>query len=255
MGRLAAVQVNDDIPHVVSTKKIRGDLLKRIEPKTITQNIVWSNYKDNKNLIMLGSAGTGKTFVAMYLAMKEILSKESPYTKLTVIRNAVPVRDLGFMPGTKEEKEAVYEMPYHSIFKEIFNPIQGNGLVDKLKEQKLYEFISTSFIRGITLHDTIIIVDECENMEFHELDSIITRMGDNCKIMFCGDFSQSDLKKTSEREGLGKFINILKKLYDFSYIEFNREDIVRSTLVRDYIIAKEDMESQDESKQGRRRTD
>lgn len=243
MAKLAAVAVNDDIPHVVSTKKIRGDLLKRIDPKTPSQTMAFSAYKDNKNLIMLGSAGTGKTFIALYLAMKEVLSRESPYQKITVVRNAVPVRDLGFMPGTKEEKEAVYEMPYHAIFKEIFHPIQGNGLVDKLKDQKLYEFISTSFIRGVTLHDTIVIVDECENMEFHELDSIITRLGDNCKIMFCGDFKQTDLKKQSEKEGLGKFVNILRKLYDFSYIEFNKEDICRSALVRDYIIAKENMET------------
>jgi phosphate starvation-inducible protein PhoH len=243
MAKLAQVAVNEDIPQVVSTKKIRQDLLKRIEPKTPAQVMAFNAYRD-RNLVMLGSAGTGKTFIGMYLAMKEVLSRESGYTKLTVVRSAVPVRDLGFMPGTKEEKEAVYEMPYHSIFKEIFHQIQGNGLVEKLKDQHLYEFISTSYIRGITMHDTIILVDECENMTYQELSSIITRMGDNCKIMFCGDFRQSDLQKKADKDGLVKFLAILRKIYDFSFVEFNREDIVRSSIVKQFIIAEEQYEEE-----------
>ncbi len=241
MGKLAAV-VNDDIPHIISTKKIRQDLLKKIEPLTPAQVMAFNAYKDGRNLVLMGSAGTGKTFIGVYMAMKEVLSRESKYDKVTVVRSAVPVRDLGFMPGTKEEKEAVYEMPYQAIFKEIFNPIQGNGLIDKLKDQGLYEFISTSFIRGITLRDTIVIVDECENMTYQELSSIITRMGENCKIIFCGDYKQTDLEKKTDKDGLRKFNDILSRIYDFAKIEFNREDIVRSSIVKQFIIAEEQWE-------------
>lgn len=233
-----ALACNDDIPSVVSTKKITQQLLKKFEAKTPAQVQAFAAYRDDKQLLLHGCVGTGKTFVATYLAMKQVLSRESPYRKVTVVRSAVPVRDLGFMPGTKEEKEGVYELPYHAIFKEIFHNIQGNGLIEKLKEQGLYEFISTSFIRGVTLRDTIVVVDECENMTFQELESTITRMGDNCRIIFCGDFAQSDLQKSSEREGLLKFMTILDKMYDFTHVEFHEEDIVRSSLVRDYIVTK-----------------
>jgi len=233
---------NDDIPVVVSTKRISQQLLKRIDPLTNSQIMTFSYYKDEKNLALMGSAGTGKTFIALYLAMKEVLSRESVYNKVMVVRSCVPVRDIGFMPGSKQEKEEIYELPYQAIFKEIFHPIPGNGLMEKLREQKLYEFISTSYIRGITLHDTIVIVDEFESMTFHELDSIITRMGNNCKIIFCGDFKQTDLQKFGDKEGAFKFINILRNMYDFKLVEFTRDDIVRSDLVKSYIIEKEKLD-------------
>lgn len=243
LAKTAALRAFNDenIPSIVG-KKIRYDSLRRFEPLTPAQEQVFTEYNKNKNLVLHGMPGTGKTFIAMYLAMKEILLRETNYEKIAVVRSTVPVRDIGFMPGTKEEKEAVYELPYKAIFDEIFYPMQGNGsITEKLKEQKLYEFISTSFIRGITLRNTIVIVDELENMEFAELDSILTRIGQNCKIIFCGDIHQSDLKKKSERDGVVQFMNILDHVSNFAHIEFNEEDIVRSELVKSYIIAKHRM--------------
>lgn len=237
MAKPARIIQEETIPNVVP-KRINQTLLKKFDPLTPAQIQAFSSYKDGKNLVLHGSAGTGKTFISLYLAMKEVLSRESPYEKVVVVRSAVPTRDLGFMPGTKEEKEMVYELPYYAIFKEIFNNLPGNGLVEKLKEQKLYEFISTSYVRGVTFHKSIIIVDEMENLVFHELDSVITRLGNDCKVIFCGDYKQSDLHKQSERDGLNKFIKILDSLYDFRHVEFTEEDIVRSSLVRDYIICK-----------------
>lgn len=238
MAKVARITNDESIPSVVP-KKINQGLLKKFDPLTPAQIQMFNSYKDGKNLVLHGSAGTGKTFISLYMAMKEVLSRESVYEKVVVVRSAVPVRDLGFMPGTKEEKEMVYELPYYAIFKEIFNTLPGNGLIEKLKDQKLYEFISTSYIRGVTLHKSIVIVDEMENMTYQELSSIITRMGEDSKIIFCGDYKQSDLHKQSEKEGLLKFMKILDKLYDFSHIEFTQDDIVRSHLVRDFIIAEE----------------
>jgi phosphate starvation-inducible PhoH-like protein len=166
--------------------------------------------------------------------MNEILSRESVYDRVIVVRSAVPSREQGFLPGELEEKEHVYQLPYEAIFKEIFPP-NGTPIMEKLKDQKLYSFTSTSYLRGMTFHKAIIIVDEVQNMDFHELCTVITRLGDDCKVIFCGDFRQSDLHKQAEREGLHNFMRILDKMEEFSHVEFKVEDIVRSGLVKSFI--------------------
>lgn len=226
----------DDIPKVVSTKKIRMEHLKKIKPLTLTQEKVFNQYHEGYNLVLHGMAGVGKSFLAIYLALEEILSKESPYRKLAVVRSVVPVRDIGFLPGSIEEKVDVYQQPYKAIFKELFPGVDQPA--QKLYEQDIYNFIPTSFIRGVTLHDTIIVVDEAENLNFHEADSIITRLGNNCKIVFCGDLAQTDLTKKEDRDGFKNFMKILDNIPEFRHIEFYEDDIVRSNLVKQYIIAK-----------------
>ena len=225
-----------EIPKVVTSKKIRIDSLMKIQPKTVAQRETWMQYEDDYNLVLHGMAGTGKTFLSLYLAMRDILSRDTPYDKLIVVRSVVPVRESGFLPGTLEEKEAVYELPYVAIFNELFRGTPD--VMDKLKEQQLYKFISTSYIRGITLHNAIVVVDETNNCSFHELDSIITRLGENCKIIFCGDKSQTDFHKASEINGIRDFTRILDTLPGFRHVEFLEDDIVRSDLVKQYIIGK-----------------
>lgn len=210
--------------------------LKQINPLTDNQKLTFEAYEAGKNLLLHGIAGTGKSFISTYLAMKQILADDPRYKKLVIVRSVVPTRDMGFLPGNNREKTKVYEAPYYAIFDELF----GRGdAYEYLKQRGFVEFISTSFIRGVTLNDCIIVVDEIANMTLHELDSVITRVGKNCRIVFCGDFRQSDFTREHEKNGLHDFMKILQRMKSFEFIDFNEQDIVRSSLVKDYIITKD----------------
>ncbi len=200
--------------------------LREIEPLTRNQ---LKAFESDKNLVLHGLAGTGKTFISSYLAYDDMTKGD--YQRLVIIRSAVPTRDIGFLPGTEKEKASVYEEPYKDIAIDLF---QRGDAYEILKNKSMVHFMTTSFIRGITLRDTVIIIDECQNMSFHELDSIITRIGENCRVMFCGDFRQADLKAN----GLQDFIRVLKRMDKFTFVEFKVEDIVRSDFVKQYIISK-----------------
>lgn len=211
--------------------------LKKIEPLTKHQKESFEAYDQGKNLMLHGIAGTGKSFISMYLALDQILTDvDGPYKKIIIVRSVVPTRDMGFLPGNNKEKARVYEAPYYAICTELFN--RGDAY-DYLKNKNIVEFISTSFIRGITLNNCIIIVDEIANMTLHELDSVITRVGKNCKIIFSGDFRQSDFTKDHEKNGLPQFMRIVERMKSFAFIDFDENDIVRSSMVKDYIIWKD----------------
>lgn len=209
--------------------------LEKIKPITFNQKMA---FESDRDLILHGVAGTGKTFISSYFGFKDM--QEGRKKKLIIIRSAVPTRDMGFLPGNMNEKASVYEEPYKDISQILFN--RGDAY-EILKKHNLVHFMTTSFIRGITLRDATIIVDECQNMSFHELDSIITRVGPNCRIMFCGDFKQADLKNNSKQ--LGDFFFVLERMRSagqeplFDRVEFDTEDIVRDEFVKSYIIAKE----------------
>ena len=215
---------------------VKYDDLLEYKPLTLTQEKVYEAWDDNFNLVLTGSAGTGKTFIAIYLALESVLEPNSQYDRLVIIRSMVPTREMGFMPGTKEEKEAVYITPYKAIADELFGEkASWNKLVHKDK----VSFESTSFIRGQTLDDSIIIVDEFQNLNFHELDSVVTRVGRNSRIIFCGDYQQSDFKYQDDKDGILKFLGSVEQLKYFQILNFGWEDIVRSDFVRDYIMTKE----------------
>ena len=214
--------------------------LKSIDIKPITkhQEETFSAWNVGDNLVLNGSAGTGKTFMSLYLGLNEVFGKSS-HKKLVIIRSVVPTRDLGFLPGTVEEKLSAFETPYQQMCTELF---KDKNSYETLKTKHQIEFLSTSYIRGTTFNDSILIIDECQNLTFHELDSIITRVGHNCRIIFCGDYYQSDFKQAKDKAGIIEFINIIEHLNSFSVIEFDWKDIVRSDLVRDHIMTKEMLE-------------
>ena len=217
----------------------KGMRLFDIKPKTFAQQLTFDAYDHGDHLLLHGMAGTGKTFISLYLALRELFEDPSSiYHNITIVRSVVPTRDIGFLPGKEDEKIGVYEEPYKAICNELF----GRGdAYDILKHKELVNFMCTSFVRGLTLDNTIVIIDEVNNMNFHELDSIITRIGENCRVIFCGDFRQSDLTKQQERNGLLNFMKIIDTLSGFEHVEFTENDIVRSLLVKEYIIAREQL--------------
>jgi len=220
----------------IESMNIRLDDLRTVEPITGAQKYAWQSWREGDNLAMIGTAGTGKTFIAMYLALEEIMDKSSPFETLRIIRSAVPTREVGFLPGTIEEKLNAFTGPYRAAAADLF---EDDRAYDKLVHNKYIQFESTSYIRGVTFDNSIVLVDEMQNLNFHELDSVMTRIGHCSKIIFCGDYKQSDFKQQSEKNGINTFLEILEQLKHFSVVEFSWEDIVRSGLVRDYIMTKE----------------
>jgi predicted ribonuclease YlaK len=222
-------------------KPINRDLMRTIEPLTDNQQILFDAYRKNQHLVAYGCAGTGKTFITLYNALRDVLDERTPYEKIYIVRSLVATREIGFLPGDHEDKSSLYQIPYKNMVKYMFElPTEADFemLYGNLKTQGTISFWSTSFIRGTTLDNSIIIVDEFQNLNFHELDSIITRVGENSKIMFCGDATQSDLIKTNEKNGIIDFMKVLRVMPSIDIVEFGVEDIVRSGFVKEYIIAK-----------------
>ena len=222
-------------------KEINNNNLVAIKPITDNQKIVFESFKKGKNQFLFGAAGTGKTFSALFLALQSIMDLKTKYEKVILVRSLIPTREIGFLPGDEEDKSALYQVPYQNMVRFMFeapNEQAHNSLYERLKAQGTLYFLSTSFLRGLTFDNSIIIVDECQNLNFHELDTIITRIGQDSKIIFCGDFSQTDLLKQNERNGLHDFLRILEEMDEFNCVEFNLGDIVRSGFVRSYLINK-----------------
>ncbi len=225
-------------------KPVNSDYLVEIEPITDNQKVLFDSYKEGKHIIAYGAAGTGKTFVTLYNALKEVLDENTPYETVYIVRSLIATREIGFLPGDYEDKSDIYQVPYKHMVKYMFqmsSDADFEMLYGNLKAQETIKFWSTSFLRGTTLDNAIVIVDEFQNLNFHELDSIITRVGENSKIYFCGDATQTDLQKTNERNGIVDFMKIIRSMPSFNLIEFGIDDIVRSGLVKEYLIAKLEM--------------
>lgn len=219
-----------------TTSKLRLESLAEVEAKGANQQRAFDAWDDGKNLILNGSAGTGKTFIAMHMAFEAVLAGD--YKRCVIVRSVVPTRDIGYLPGNEQEKIEVYAEPYMALAEEIFN---DRGAWLKLKAHEQVQFACTSFIRGRTWDDCVVILDEMQNLNAHELDSVITRMGKNSRLILCGDYYQSDFTRNHEKKGIIEFLEIVRRMNNFEEIEFDWKDIVRSDMVRDYIITKESM--------------
>ncbi len=217
-------------------RKLKIEDLGTFDALTDNQTRAREAWKDGDHLVLSGSAGTGKTFTALYLALQDVMNKSTPWEKIHLIRSVVPTREVGFLPGTAEEKLLPFITPYMSLTNDMFDQ---SGSYNQLVEQGIIEFHSTSFIRGTTFDNAIILVDEMQNLTFHELDSVVTRVGLDSRIMFAGDYYQSDFVKKGDKNGIHQFLRIIEVMKNFSIIEFGWQDIIRSDFVRDYIMTKE----------------
>ena len=229
---------------MVSKKKtlvISSTELNDIKPITENQKEVFSSYSKGQNLFLYGVAGTGKTFVALYNALKDVLDPKSPRERVYIVRSLLPTRDIGFLPGDEEDKSYLYQVPYQNMVRFMFqrgSDAEFDRLYTDLRNQGTVDFLSTSFLRGITIDNGVIIVDECQNLNFHELDTIMTRVGQNTRIVFAGDIQQTDLTKTNDRNGILDFVNIMQQMKEVDCIEFDLGDIVRSGMLKSYLIEK-----------------
>ncbi len=223
-------------------KPINTDFLRDIEPLTPNQQLLFNSYESGKNIVAYGCAGTGKTFITLYKALRDVLDEKTPYEKIYIVRSLVATREIGFLPGDHEDKSTLYQLPYKAMVKYMFEmrtEADFQMLYGNLRAQDTIDFWSTSFIRGTTFDNSIIIVDEFQNLNYHELDSIMTRVGQDSKIMFCGDATQTDLTRENEKNGIVDFMRILRLMANsVDIIEFGVEDIVRSGLCKEYILAK-----------------
>ena len=225
-------------------KPINTDMMREIDPLTDNQKVLFDSYSKNQNIVAYGAAGTGKTFITLYNALRDVLDPSTPYEKIYIVRSLVATREIGFLPGDHEDKSSLYQLPYVSMVKYMFempSDSEFQMLYGNLKAQDTIDFWSTSFIRGTTLDKSVIIVDEFQNLNFHELDSIMTRVGSNSKIMFCGDATQTDLTRSNEKNGIVDFMKILRIMPSVDTIEFQIGDIVRSGICREYLIAKTEL--------------
>ena len=237
-SRLTVAQNDNDArTNGSQKKKFHTKDMTDIQPLTKTQKEVFESYNSNFNLFLHGSAGSGKTFLGLYLGLRDVLDTGTPYNKLIIIRSNVATRDVGFIKGSLEEKLEIFETPYIDICNRLFS---YDKTYENLKKLGYIDFMSSSFLRGLTFDNSIIVVDEASNMNAHELDSVITRVGKDSKIIFAGDIKQTDLlKSTRDKSGVVDFMHILNKMPEFALIEFSTDDIVRSGLVRSYLVTKE----------------
>ncbi len=235
VSKISVIHGDQEKP-ISNSLKIKIDHLKTFQPLTDNQKKFFDAYNQGDYFIALhGVAGTGKTFIALYKALEEVLDKSNPFNKIIIVRSAVQTREMGHLPGGVDDKLEIYEQPYHQICHTLFD---RRDAYDRLVEQGYIEFISTSFIRGMSFDDAIIIVDEMQNMNFEEIDTVMTRVGHRSKIIWCGDYRQTDLRKANDKSGILKFFDIAYHMSAFTRVEFTTEDIVRSSLVKDYILAR-----------------
>ena len=212
-----------------------------IKPATDNQKLVFESWKTGTSQFLYGAAGTGKTFISLYNGLREALDNTSKIDKVIIVRSLIPTREIGFLPGDEDDKSALYQVPYSNMVQFMFempNEQSFTNLYERLKAQGTLFFLSTSFLRGLTFDNALVIVDECQNLNFHELDTITTRLGQDSKIAVCGDFTQSDLVRTNEKNGLWDFLRIAEEMKEFNCTEFTIGDIVRSGFVRNYLIQK-----------------
>lgn len=227
--------------------KVRRDTLfdnfSEFKPFTTNQQNASDGFKSGKNLCLTGYAGTGKTYIALHHAINDYISGKIDH--ISIYRSAVQTVDIGFLPGTEAEKMGPFETPYIQIVNKILGRADAYQI---LKTKGIISFDSTSFLRGITLDRCCVVVDEAQNLDRHEVGTIMTRLGKDTRVILCGDIRQSDVD--FQDSGLGFLRAVLRRMGEtyFSMVDMQKEDIVRSGLVKAWIIAAEEYEREQKAR-------
>lgn len=213
--------------------------LEQIQPKNKNQELAFQLWQRDQVdcLALTQQAGVGKTLLAMYFALESVLDESTPFEKVVVIRSAVQGRDIGFLPGSEEEKNAQYEEPYSQACDFLF-PWKNSYL--SLKKAGKLEFRNTSFLRSINLEKSVVVLDESQNCTFGELMTGITRVANRSKFILCGDYNQNDLyRKNNDVSGLLKFLEVYRNMRDVNCgeVRFELEDIVRSGIAKAALVS------------------
>ncbi len=213
--------------------------LKSIRPLNQAQGDMYQAWVNDYDLCAYGSAGTGKSFLALYLALSDVLNEKTETEKIIIVRSIVSVRDPGHLPGELCEKVAPHEAPYQAIFHELMGKA---NTYENMKDAGVVEFVTTSFLRGLTWNNAIIVLDESQNMSDVEINSAMTRVGKNSKVMVLGDMKQNDfLHSKKETSGFAQSMRIMEKMSEFALIKFLPQDIVRSGFCKSWILASEEL--------------
>lgn len=209
--------------------------MKSITPMTRNQQRVFDLWKDDYSIVLDGFSGVGKSFLSIYLALKDILDADSVYEKIIIVRSTTSIRSPGFLPGSLEEKNSVFEMPYSQIFDDLF---KKKNQYKFMKEAGLVEFHSTAFLRGLSFTNAIVIFDEFQNANYEEIATCIQRIARQSKLILCGDYMQNDLiRMKNDVSGFKKAIDIINMMPDFRKVSFEIADCVRSEFVKSFLVA------------------
>ena len=230
-------------------KKWNKHDIKTISPLTPNQEDMFHAWFNDSNIAAHGSAGTGKTFLAIYLALQDVVVQQT-HNRIILVRSVVPTREVGFLPGTLDEKIAVYEQPYKDI---LWDLCGRPSTYQDMKDAGVISFEPTSFLRGLTWDNAIVIVDECANLTFHEIDTVMTRLGNNTRIIFTGDLKQTDLdgSKRMGDSGIMEFLRVINNMHEFTDIQFTKYDVVRSGLVKSWIMAQDNAQRNNKQREYR----
>lgn len=214
--------------------------LKNIKPISSAQRMLFESYLAHDNHVVAnGFPGTGKTYLSFWLGLNSVLSPDEPQDRIIVVRSAVPARDIGFLPGDAKEKMAPFEVAYKDIVHDLIG--KSTSYEDMCEAGKI-EFMPTSFLRGLTWDNAVVILDEIQNLTWQEIHTVMTRIGKNTRVLVCGDVSQNDLQnKRNEETGIGNFLTVAERMNTFDIVNFTKHDVVRSGFVKDWILAKEDL--------------
>src|SRR5579859_468501 len=234
MLRIVISDPNASLRSLAEAGRQRAVGKRSVQPKSVNQKRYIEAIEGNDMVFGIGPAGTGKTYLAVAMAVSALVAKQ--VNRIILARPAVEAGErLGFLPGTLQEKVDPYLRPLYDALYDLLDAEK----VDRHLEKNVIEIAPIAFMRGRTLNDSFIILDEAQNTTSEQMKMFVTRMGFNSKCVITGDITQIDLPNT-RRSGLLEVMDVLKSVNGISFIHFDESDVVRHHLVQRIVRAYED---------------